>query len=268
MYPFSRPYVTVKLASPNVTSQNITVRRLHPPLQPAKTLRLYIDNQGRNHQQYIVGLVYDDESAFLTRCDGDVCFLQSPFEMKRIRIVLMTGEPFVNRITIMPRESDNDALEFARVQNDSSRYDTGSCVFVPLNAPREPDVDKIEAGKKQYGMHKKRITLETIGIVSIVGACMNAAGYRMESFALFIGGGLGIAYAVQLMKQIDNIENNLSSSIIALTRFSLTAIVCGYLFSHFSSEIRDEPALIIWALIGFMTYRLVAVIELSDDNAP
>lgn len=243
----------------------ISVKRLLPPVSATgKQYKLVLNRiAGRHHEEYTVCVVKSDESAVLLKCsDGHANYSMDSggAAVSAVSAILVTPCEKKSRNdrndqnTITITSGDDEPQHFFLDASGSSE----SCVFLP-QITREPDPQVIAAGRQAYAAHKHRLWIDTVCVVSGVGLSVNAAGHGAEAGAFALGGVIGIGFLAQLFLQVDNIEKAAPQKVFGLLRFLTTAGAIGFLDHTFQSQIHDQPGLLVWALLGFMSCRLAFI---------
>lgn len=247
------------------------------PKKSCKGIKYKIAYSFPKHETYNICVVLKNKDAFLLRTNQ---YLPESMEFSSDEMVLSKD---IDYILVSPtpvhahkrNSNSNSNKELLMIQN----YDYANDDFVAcepssfLQLPLELDKDiavfnpagyvnkdlqkeKIAQDKKEFEAKKKRVLSQTLIAIITVGSAIFYFGFKFEAFAYFIGGINGVLYLQQLIKQIDNIENPLLSYSVGIMRFVFTAIIIATLDNIFQIQLREQPALLLWYLLGFMSFRI------------
>lgn len=147
------------------------------------------------------------------------------------------------------------------VMNEDARRD-GMLVHAVVFFPKqEVDIALVHKGLLDYSYFKRNTCIDTVLVVSGVGASLLASGHTHQATAFAIGGALGMSVLLQLINQVDNIEQMGVQRVIGALRFVTTACVIGVLDNAFADSLREEPILMVWALLGFASFRIAILMS-------
>lgn len=164
---------------------------------------------------------------------------------------------------VMVNDSDKEIKSIVLADKDtqqSKEFIKGEDPYI-FAAHIEPsrDLVKISEDRLKYEEFKKKVQSETLIGVSVVAALLTLFGHKDYSIGFGAGSALGFMYLSQLVSQIDVIENKESSIAIGSLRFLTLATTLGLVFSKFSANILNEPELILFGLLGFSMFRIIAL---------
>lgn len=235
-------------------------------LSPSGNTRLPFIFRNKTNSNYNICFVKNDATAILSRVEAVESNNENNKQTINDDVTNQLND--VAAIIISPRgnvrnelESDNIIINGKQfVINDDALRD-GILIDAALFLPkREVDIDAVEKGRFEYLTYKQRVCIDTIGVVSGVGASLLATGHTQEAAAFAIGGSIGMGVLVQLINQVDNIEKIGFQKILGAARFLMTAAAIGALDHIFASTLREHPGLMIWALLGFTSFRIAILV--------
>jgi hypothetical protein len=229
----------------------ITVGQLLPPQRIAsKKIKCTVNAPPR--KIYSVLLVGSNGSGILQQCNPYMpCEIPTDgFDITDVGYVMVNDSDKEIKSIVLADEDAQPTKEYIKGEEPY--------IFAPAIEPSR-DIVKIQEDRFKYEEFKKTIRSETLVSVSLIAGLLLLFGREDYSIGFGVGSAVGFVYLSQLVFQIDYIENKGMSIAMGALRYLTLATALGLLFSRFSYDINREPELIIFGLLGFSMFRLVAL---------
>lgn len=249
---------------------NGIIKRLDPPIvhAPNSTLRCCLPPLANN--TYTVCLIKADESAILLDRVQHNHVIEFESNAPVVQ-VLVTPSETLNKIGKWQATSPNIIIynEADNAMSQLYRLSDGDKNVATFELYKPPDQAVIEAGLLAYKQYKDHALADSILVVGTGTIALLALDQQAHavSTAFAIGGALGIAFLQQLAVQVDNIDRPAAQKLAGAVRFLSIAVAIGFLDHAFAEQLREQPSLLIWALLGFMSFRLGLVMS-ETSNKP
>lgn len=228
----------------------INVGQLVPPQRIAsKKIKCTFDATPRNI--YSVMLVGSNGIGILHQCNPYV-----PCEIPTDKMNIAD----IGYVMVNDSDKDIKTVVLSDENKLTKEYIRGNepYVYAPY-IEHSRDLLKIVESKQKYEEFKKKLCLETFVPVNFIAALLMLYGHIDYSIGFGVGSAVGFVYLYQLVFQIDFIENKGVSVAMATLRYLTLATALTVIFSKFSDDINREPELILFGLLGFSMFRLVAL---------
>ena len=185
-------------------------------------------------------------------CDGSCVVVDTDKKTDEIEAVLVShvDDEKVSKLFV---ESDVGEIAFERDLENPCVFRKAVCF--------EPDPERIAQGLEAYDSYKRRVYEDAGCVLAGVGAVVGASGHLHEALAYGLGGALGLVYFGQLILQVDNIEKRVLERIVSAMRLASLSASVAYMDWRYADMLKEEPALLVWGLLGFFSFRIAAVLN-------